>query len=822
MSSARSSRQDHSSRSWWSLSSKNSSSGPKPDHRSVSAEKRSSHNPSLSQKSSGSLKLNSLASAMGLKPSKKHPSLAIEEPPSPLEPMNSSMIDLPIQPVHYQNRPPARSVSTVRSSDDPNEPRTPSDRERLSFPRSLLTLSDADPFAARGMTPPKGYDPNRLSVFSTSSMSDSTPKKSDGNRSSYASSSSLSYSHGADQTAERSSDSRRASPKKSHWSSDAQQRGPLSNHSLTSPSRERVTDMRTLKPSLLPLTKSGSSVTLTDTKRISDPDPSRSPRPPMRARGMTDVGVSRSTPSIPQYAQPSALPYRAAASPPSSVSSPSSLHHAPRVIVRQASNSLIGPPSAPPTQTLPSIPVDNDYASTSTGSSSTTSLTFASHNKETLPNVPNVRLGRFSDYTGVSERDLRNLLVSDQDQQPDGYAPRLGPNVRSLKKAVSQQNLSKRAPMPATSVPATPTIPSQFEVSNGKAPRKQRSFHHPRFPIPPIPLSHRQGQPAQPSEPSSSDARRGSVQSIPGVRKRLFSGSSLRRPSTTSTSPEEDADLHSVFSLPSESEHGGHRSSIFSHESSTGNASFWDEPTPDNAPSSPLMPPQDYMPQHIMSPAELRQMEASFENDGSGPYQSRARPRGLPAVLTSNSVSDPMVSESASRPGQRGSRGLTLRPSRGILRSNSLVGKSQEAPPSRPLRPSTSQASMTPPATPITPSHAGRASPSPKGTFIGLPPPPRSRPRPSTQSSSSSRHSPRDRSSNVPILPLSPPPRRGQRSRTVSERSQDVPHRSIMKKPSFLDIGDDAQKQMDDSFLDLDMRASFDTVHSIDDDDAHR
>ncbi|KDQ63305.1 hypothetical protein JAAARDRAFT_87116, partial [Jaapia argillacea MUCL 33604] len=90
-------------------------------------------------------KLNTLASAIGIKVKKPGgPSLAIQDPPSPLP---IECLDSIPDPAPYTNRPPAKSVSsTVRSWDEMNEPRTPSDvQERLSYQPSVMTMSDMDP-----------------------------------------------------------------------------------------------------------------------------------------------------------------------------------------------------------------------------------------------------------------------------------------------------------------------------------------------------------------------------------------------------------------------------------------------------------------------------------------------------------------------------------------------------------------------------------------------------------------------------------------------------------------------------------------------------
>lgn len=162
-----------------------------------------------------------VASAMG-KRSRK-PTLTIQDPPSPrpfvtspssassFSPPNTATTS-PAQSPFFTNRPPAKSVSTVTSYEfdqrsDPytiSEPRTPSDhpRDRMSYQNSVLTMSDPDPFAAGGIVVAGApQDPNRLSVWSDSSLLDPHVKRRESlimKRMSYGSSSSNSHGNAAD------------------------------------------------------------------------------------------------------------------------------------------------------------------------------------------------------------------------------------------------------------------------------------------------------------------------------------------------------------------------------------------------------------------------------------------------------------------------------------------------------------------------------------------------------------------------------------------------------------------------------------------------
>jgi hypothetical protein len=172
---------DQPQRSWWTLPAKTS--------QHFSDEK--------SQKSG--IKLNALASAMGFKSKKPHPApLTIHEPlyPTARTVASSRLIPPPTspsgrRPVTAPGRPPSNSVSSSHSRVDSLEPRTPEDPAPVRR-NSLLTLSDADPFAAHvvALHSPSS-DINRLSKSSAQS-NEST------HRISYASSSSRSFRLGGE------------------------------------------------------------------------------------------------------------------------------------------------------------------------------------------------------------------------------------------------------------------------------------------------------------------------------------------------------------------------------------------------------------------------------------------------------------------------------------------------------------------------------------------------------------------------------------------------------------------------------------------------
>jgi len=139
------------SRSWWSLSSKSS----KQDFR--------TDNDKLPSKNPGK---NLFSSLIGRK-SKKHPTLPIEDPPSPIQ-----------SPTPHVHRTYLRREFPLRSPLSPAEsiePLTPVD----SFREGRLTL-DHDPFGVRGLVARGPTSPSTFSTHSNSSFLDvcSGPDKS--------------------------------------------------------------------------------------------------------------------------------------------------------------------------------------------------------------------------------------------------------------------------------------------------------------------------------------------------------------------------------------------------------------------------------------------------------------------------------------------------------------------------------------------------------------------------------------------------------------------------------------------------------------------
>ncbi|KAJ3853867.1 hypothetical protein EV368DRAFT_81173 [Lentinula lateritia] len=761
MSSALPSRSD-SSRNWWSLSSKGSTREPS------SFPQEKAGRPSSSKRNDNT-KFNTLASAFGLK-TKKHPSLTIEDPPATSFPSHHELEPLysPELSPKYTNRPPSKSVSSTRSRVDSIEPRTPSDgqRDSASNRHSLLTLSDIDPFAARSgiAVPHSPIDPNRLSAYSGSSVvPEYITKKLDdvpvaASRVSYASSSSHSFS--PDDMASLSPPSSlyfiaEKPPKKLSQKKSLGDLGQRTNRSK----------LDEFPPGMI---KSNSSVTLTDKNRLSHPEIFSAPRPPMRARGMTDAAAIY---RLPNFLQDDRSATNLATFSPSSPSSPPPV--SPRVVIRQPSLQRMGLPiSAPPSHRLPPPPVPVDVTDdqdvdplrfSNSASSSTTS--FKSERDTGMVNQHYILRSR------PREREFRP--VEDTIQKS-----------RTLKKAVSHQSLSKMTSSSATSVSTPPPMPE-------KGPRKQRSFHHPRIPLPQMPsLKHHSSGSAVPLL-DGPEPKRGSMNGPPTPsRKRLFSGSSTRRPSTSQETWGED-DHRSVFSL--DREKSTPISPISTKPSS--HSSFWDESGADATPSSPRASTMDYTPQQIMSPAEMLKLEADVRES-----LSLSRSRGMSIVSSSTVASESdSTSPLPSLMSSIRSHGL-LNTQPHPIRSNSMGSGGMVVTPRLP-RPSTGQSvsSATLSNTISTPG------------LVSLPPPPRSR-----------RPLPTSNAPEPSLKALSPPPRTKVVNKTISNDKLNR-RTPLTRKSSFLDIdGDLASNQLSspsiplhggDSFLDL-ARESLDTVRS--------
>jgi hypothetical protein len=551
------------------------------------------------------------------------------------------------------------------------------------------------------------------------------------------------------------------------------------------------------------ISKSGSSSTLTNKDRPSHPESNTRSPPVMRPRGLTDSRVNELSGLV-----QTDVTYSRSASVVNSQSSLGPPITSPRVISRQASTSRIGsPPSAPPRHELPPPPLANDAAKDNDpgagGSASSSSLSFAttvSSNKEVYlshPYRPQSRENRSaSPSSGNHDAEHPGNTFSKGSQSPS-TTPR-PPNS-----ALSHQSLVKRGSSSSSPAPDSDTLPP--ERMPEKVLHKQRPFHQAKsskFSTSPMRHTNSFGSQSPVSVSDgipSPDQLRDSASTLPIGRKRLFSGSNLRRLSTAQQLSHED-DTHSVFSIPSELE----QVSSFAKPVSPGTSfSFWDECTHDHASDSSHPATHEYTPQYIMSPAEMAKVEASVEESSI-----HRRTRGLSVVSASSATSDGDESVAPSSPSPLTHVGAsTSLPQR----SNSLLLTGFTIPQRLAVRPSTSDAHIPVPSTysvSLQPSSSSQ-------TMTSLPPPPRPRPRPSLVAKPSLE----DEFGRPP----SPPVRRSLRAKLSLEKT--FHRRSIMRKPSFLDIDDDTDKESDGegsgiplngSFLDL-ARESFDTVRSVSD-----
>ncbi|KAG6885267.1 hypothetical protein C0993_003957 [Termitomyces sp. T159_Od127] len=751
------------SRTWWALGSKHSS-----QH---DLERQLSHKPS---RYSG---LNSIAVALGIK-SKKRPVLAIQDPGYP--PSRPAMPTV----AKTSSRPPSKAASSIQSPIDSLGPRTPQDSQRDNR-QSLLTFAENDPFAVAhtvSSAPQSPFVQNRLAVFSSSSNPDVIAKNTESilSRVSYASSSSQSNAHGNDLPP--------LSPTiPNSIKKPKQKQSLMSGDQLLESAWETLTSANKLN--------AGSFTTSLDENRTSHP---ATGRPSIRTRSMTDSGQR------PESATLTAL---------SSTSS-----HTPsrsRTIIRQPSVSrILSPPSAPPKQQLPLPPSGKSkakgvelepVASFSPGSASSSSLSFAS-------SISSEKDILFNQQSSFQEREKVSLQSSISTRAGMGSVldtsnrGRLSPPSHTLNKAMSHQSL-KRRPPPTSSVP----VPPPELLAPLKAPHKQRSFHHPKFSLPPLsPTRSNTSSGLQSSTPiidsqTNAEHRRGGAGgfSLP-VRKRLFStGSSSRRPSTSPSIVPED-DNRSVFSVRSVPDHSIGTAIIKplgQPLSPNHKSSFWDEVSfPDQMPPGPRTITREYTPQQIMSPAEMAKLEANVDDskisDTSSLQEFSLPFTSITAMMSSDGDRETFAAETT----LTSTDPVAFKP---MSRSTSLVRKGLSSP-QLSERPSTSHVNM---ATPTISERSSPVSSLHSPSMTSLPPPPRRvRPRATFVDDS-----------NTPSLPP-PPSRKSVRSKISVEKT--LQRRSIMRKSSFLEIDDNSDEDTDiesmneppsGSFLDL-ARESFDTT----------
>jgi hypothetical protein len=588
---------------------------------------------------------------------------------------------------------------------------------------------------------------------------------------------------------------------------------------------------------------SPSSVTLTDAFGSG----STAARPRTLSRGLIDTGRLRTDHLVSDH----------------HVSPVSPSNISPRVVIRQASSSKLQPllpRTAPPTSELPPAPDDVQQLDFSllpafvehapqSATSSSSSLSFALSVSSRLDaseaewRMRDIRRLKDAKKPGKSRPSSPSTDatcdIHESTSKTSKSCREFSP-TRSLKKAISVQNLPKRAV-------GNSTPPSLPFAEDTKAVKKQRSFHHPRIPMPPLPASLKQAsssnsisgrdalsvpEECRPSPQVSQKSPLSSpVLSPTSVRKRLFSGTSLRR-STSSQTPEPDDDTPSIFSQPSStSTLTRPHTAIPIRQPSVSNkpelSSFWDDEIPSNTGAGGES--RDLGPQHILSAADILKFE-NMVRDGENlngfvrehdnlittPATSRHSVRTAHGQMPSVRLSSP-PSTTRQFDTIGTASGRFLAQGRQRAHEHSLQGKVGNVTNGRPQ----TSFEQTVRSMPIQSLNSPR----------GLPPPPRLRSRPATSSGASSQVFedvpsllPGDRSSVVALASLSPPPARPS---AATHRALDPPSAGpslrpgISRTPSFLDMRDDMDRELpppEDSFLDMG-KLSLDTVRSSMDED---
>lgn len=562
-----------------------------------------------------------------------------------------------------------------------------------------------------------------------------------------------------------------------------------------------------------------------------------------RSRGNVDTGRSGTDPLVSDQ----------------KVFSTSSLNTTgPLVIVRQPSSSKLRPlrpPTAPPAFELPPAPGDvqpHDFSllpafvepTPQSTTSSSSSISFASsvsskldalevedHPRDTRQLKHAKKSGK-SRPTSPSKDTTRD--VHDLTSKPSHSSREFSP-TRTLRKAMSIQSIPKRA---SSGNGKSPNLPA---VEDTKSMTKQRSFYHPRIPRPSFPASLKQtgtsnasGKDAGPvpEEPKVSiqlpqkSPLSSPVMSPTNVRKRLFSGTSMR--SLSSQAPDPDDDSPSIFSLPILAPlpplpHSTVATSGPSSSNKRQLPSFWDD-------EMPICPDvgnesRDIGPRHILSAADILKFENMILDGEKHNGSVRLRESSITSpvspdhpVRTAHDPASPVKSASSPSPSRQlysleSASNRSLVSGRQRTRGNSLQGKIGDVTNSRPQIGATSLGQAV-----------RSLSSQSLSSLSGLPQPPRQRTRPSTSSDISSlmtddapSFTPGDRSSFIALMPLSPPPARRSAARRTLDHTVSTPtlRPMVSRRPSFLDMRDDLDREQppDDSFLDM-SKVSLDTVRS--------
>lgn len=481
-------------------------------------------------------------------------------------------------------------------------------------------------------------------------------------------------------------------------------------------------------------------------------------KPKLRARGMTDGGSTRKAGFFLDELSSKKLSQQSSISTFCTAIS-STEHTSPRPVIRKASqNRLIAPPCAPPAHSLPETPhspMRNQIAPTESGSPSC--MSFASSSNDMLPAMCySLREKRYSERK-VSSQDHHPELVSTPPKRESKTTPS---SPRKLKKAISHQSLSGKF---NAQPPTLPKLPQRIDhpVPNPVGPVNSTKF--PSL----LALDTKVA-------PERSTSGKCSLN-----RKKIFS----------------EDDSVSIFSSRSD-----HSSRLVPLKPLKANpqSSFWDEAGSPESSSSARFP-SEYTPQHILSAAEVAKLEASITN--SPDRSTRSRTFSLLSASTTASdrenaeftpagLSPSPITKSRGKPGSI--KSVTSKTSKTPGFSSSLARSPTRSPPQ-----SINGNPENDPRNTIT--FQPFSSQSPTESMTSLPPPPRPRQR-------SQLTYPPERSNPVPSSSFAKP------SRSKSTNDKNIHRRSIMKKPSFLEIDDDdtdpdfdlfSGEAATESFLDL-------------------
>ena len=402
------------------------------------------------------------------------------------------------------------------------------------------------------------------------------------------------------------------------------------NVSTTRPNlRTRKVSMNDV-PSPSPSTSSPVSITKPATPDRPKSKGSDGPRPQTRPRGMTENTGIR--PSLRKELDRPSLKHKSS-----------------------FSRSIITPPeTSPPSQDLPPVPTfpsfPNSDGSPSDPGSSSSSLSFASSFEgDFLPKnvyVDDGRLRSIRDQAKIPSepktksptRALRGALNSTLSKQPTASDDR----VKPPKKMPSQPSLRKLTGSPPIS-PGDRSLDVDDVLGPTKLLKKQRSFHHPRVPVPPLPYT-RHPTPLPPHEASVSQSQwspkdkekekqRENRESTTSPSKRRFLPGSIRRGSSSQMAAFTfDDDTGSIIVPPSELDRYD-KSLPLRYSNPFGSpgaesmmlpatSTFYDDLAGSPTAGSHLVnsteaQPPDPGPQQILSPTQLLQLEEMLENDDS-------------------------------------------------------------------------------------------------------------------------------------------------------------------------------------------------------------